>query len=242
MWGTVLVFALIAATEPVRMGITAFLISCPRPMLNLLAYWLGLMAASIGAALVALFLLRDFMLPVVRVVTSVAASPVVPPTQIALGVLALTTAAMLAVRSSVRQAAHAPMPGGDPSALVLEPKTRTVFSRLSWPALLEGKSAGMAFVAGLGTSTQLIEYWGAILAILVSGTAAGTQISAVLVYTLVAFAIVEIPLVGHLASPAKAQAVIMQLHDWIRARRRPVFALFIGAVGVLLIANGVANI
>jgi hypothetical protein len=241
MWVTVLVFALIAATEPVRIGITAFLISCPRPMLNLLAYWVGLMATSVGAALVALFWLRDFMVPVMRVVTSAATNPIVPPILIILGVLALTTAARLAVRSSVRQPVTAPVPGSDPSALVLQPKTPTIFSRLSWPGLLERRSVGMAFVAGLFTSTQIIEYWGAILVILASGAAVGAQVSAAVMFTLVSFAIVEIPLVSYLASPAKTQAVVEQLHDWIRARRRLVFASILGAVGVLMVANGMGG-
>ena len=120
MWGLVLLFALSAAQDPVRIGVMALLIARPRPMHNLLAYWLGLMATGFGAALAALFVLHDFLLPVVRVVTSVATNPVVPPAQIALGVLALSTAAMLAMRCSLRQAPHAAMagaamPGGDPS-------------------------------------------------------------------------------------------------------------------------------
>ena len=41
MWATVLVLALITVTEPVRFGMIIFLISGPRPMLNLLAFWLA---------------------------------------------------------------------------------------------------------------------------------------------------------------------------------------------------------
>lgn len=242
MWGAVLFFALSAAQDPVRIGIMALLISRPRPMHNLLAYWLGLMATGFGAALAALFLIRDFMLAGVRVVTSIARQPVVTPIQIALGVLALSTAAMLAMRSSVRQAAHAPMPGGDSSVLVLQPKTPTVFSRLSWTAALEGRSLGMAFVAGLCTSTQIIECGGAIMVILASGAGAGTEVSAALMFILVAYAITEIPLVSCVVSPAKTQAVVMQLHDWLRAHRRPLFAIALGVVGVFMVTKGVGRI
>jgi hypothetical protein len=253
MWGLVLLFALSAAQDPLRIGVMTLLIARPRPMHNLLAYWLGLMATGFGAALAALFLLRDFMLPVVRVVTSIAASPVVPPIQIALGVLALSAAAMLVAPSAVRRATYALMPGGDPSlgvlqpnpdcdcsAVALQPKLPAVFSRVS--CLLNGKSLGMAFVAGLCTSTQVIECGAAMIAILASGAGAGTRFSAALLFSLVAFAIVEIPLVSCLVSPAGTKAIVMRLHDWLRAYRRPIFVLMICVVGVFMVANGVGRI
>jgi len=227
------------------MGITAFLISCPRPVHHLLAYWLGLMVTGLGAALVALFLLRDLMVPVTHWVDSIATSPLVPPIQIIIGVLALGAAAMLGARTPVPQLANAPMAASEPSPAAPEPKPtkpRTLLSRLSWPALLEGRSSGMAFVAGLCTSTQIVEYWGAMLAILASGAAAATQVAAALVFTLVAYAIVEIPLISHLAAPAKTQFVLGQMQVWLRERRRVVFACIFGVAGVLLIASGLGNI
>src|ERR1700752_2048191 len=142
MCGAVLFFAFASAQDPVRIGITALLISRPRPMHNLLAFWLGLMVTGYGAALAALFLLRDFMVPVMKIVTSVTAPLADPPVQIVLGVLALSIAAKLAVPSGVRRAAPASVPGGDPFAPALPPKAPNVFERLSqrWRARLEGRS------------------------------------------------------------------------------------------------------
>lgn len=242
MWGAVLFFGFTAAQDPVRIGIMALLISRPRPTANLLAYWLGLMASGFGAALAALFLLHDLLLPVMRVVTSAATNPVVPPVQIALGVLALSTAAILAAPSSVRQVVPAPTPGGDPSALLLQPGTPTLFSRLSLSGLLKPRSLGMAFVAGLCTSTQIVEFWGAMMVILASGAAAGTQVSAALMFTVVAFGAVEIPLVSYLVSPAKTEVVVMQLHDWLRAHRRPIFVLVLSVVGLSMVLNGLGKV
>ena len=70
MWGTVLVFALLTANDPARLGIAVILISRPRRLHNLLAYWLGGMAASIAAGLGVLILLRDSLPMVMRDVTS----------------------------------------------------------------------------------------------------------------------------------------------------------------------------
>jgi hypothetical protein len=247
MWGAVLLFAIAAAQDPVRIGIMVLLISRPRPLSNLLAYWFGLMATGFGAALAALFLLRDFLVPVVRLTHSIASQPAVPPIQLALGVLAISVAGVLAAPRSVRRAAYALTPAGDPIAPTIEPtKTPTVLSRvalprLSWTAVLEGRSLGMPFVAGLCTSTQLLEFWGAMLVILASGVAAGTQVAAALVFTLVAYIITEIPLVTYLVSPAKTQAIVMGMHGWLRAHRRPIFAWAMGAVGAMMIAKGVGG-
>lgn len=75
-----------------------------------------------------------------------------------------------------------------------------------------------------------------------SGAAAGTQISAALMFTLVAFAIVEVPLVSQLTSPAKTQAAMLRLQDWLRARRGPMFAIILGAGGVLMFTSGLSSI
>ncbi|HEX4392272.1 MAG TPA: GAP family protein [Mycobacterium sp.] len=248
MWSAVLLFGIIAAQDPVRIGIMALLISRPRPMSNLLAYWCGLMATGFGAALTALLLLHDFLVPVVRLTHSIAAHPALPLIQVTLGVLAVSAAGMLAMPRSVRQAAYALMPPGDPVTRTVEPtKTPTAFSRLalprlSWTAVLEGKSLGMPFVAGMCTSTQLLEFWGAMLVILASGAAAGTQVAAALVFTLVAYTITEIPLVAYLVSPAKTQAVVMGMHGWLFARRRPIFAMLLGAVGAMMLVKGWAGL
>ena len=56
--------------DPVRIGIMALLISRPRPVPNLLAYWLGLMASGFGVAMAVLILLRDSALMVIHNVES----------------------------------------------------------------------------------------------------------------------------------------------------------------------------
>jgi len=239
MWGLVLWFALAAAQDPVRIGIAGLLISRPRPMHHLFVYWVGLMLTGFGAALVALFLLRDFTVPISIAIDRAFSSPVVPPIQIALGVLALSGAALLAKRMLTRQPVLAPVPGGEGTVLVEEPpKPAPFFGRFSWTSLLERRSLGMAFIAGLCTSTQMVEFSGAMVVILASGAAAGTQVSAALMFTLVAFAICEVPLVGHLISPKKTQAAVMGLHTWLRTYRSKLTIFVLVGIGGWLIGTG----
>jgi hypothetical protein len=100
----------------------------------------------------------------------------------------------------------------------------------------------MAFAAGLFSATPPLEYCFAILAIAASGAAIGVQVSAAIVFSLVAFAIAEIPLVGYLASPAKTTVAVAKLHDWIGLYRKPIFACILGLFGVLMLASGVSTI
>jgi hypothetical protein len=242
MWGAVLFFALASAQELVRIGITVLFVSRPRPMQHLFVYWLGLMAAGFGGALAVLFLLRDFMLPVVRGVTSAAGSAVVPPILIVVGVLALSAAVMLAVPSSVRQRAAAPVSGGNLATPALRPKAPTVLTRLSWRGRLDGRSLAMAFVAGMCTSITVVEFGGAMAVIVASGAAAATQVSAALMFSLVAFAFTEVALVSYLLAPAQTQAVVVPLHRWIRARRRRIFVFILAVVGLWMVAKGIGRV
>src|SRR6187200_2451300 len=98
MWSAVLVLSLVVAMDPVRIGITALLISRPQPMLNLFVFWLGGMAAGLSVAVIALVVLRDVALSAMRDVASAESSPGVAQMQVAVGVLAVLAAARMGAR------------------------------------------------------------------------------------------------------------------------------------------------
>ena len=238
MCSAVLVLSALVALDPVRIGIVALLISRPRPMLNLFAFWLGGMVAGMTVALVVLLFLRELSLSVMRVVVSAVSSPIVAQIQVAVGVLA----ALIAARFWARQRAPVPVTGGEPSVLVLEPNTPTGSSRLSIRGQLEGGSLMVAFVAGLVLATPPVEYLAAMIAILASGATAAEQVGAALMFTLVAFTVAEVPLISYLATPAKTLAVVRRLNEWISARRQAIPAVIVGAIGVLLVVTGMGNV
>ncbi|MGO9157482.1 GAP family protein [Mycobacterium sp.] len=237
MWGTMLLLALPAVTDPVRLGIVVLLISQPRPMRSLLAYWVGGMASFIAVAVGMLLLLRGFGQTLVHSMSAATASSTAQHIQIAGGLLALLIAARIVMGLSARQRGRVLTPGGDPSAPVLQPSTPTAFSRL-WArahGTLQGGSLWVAFVAGAGLPPVA---YVALAAIAGSGAAVGTQLSAAVLYTIAQLAIVEVPLVSYLAMPARTQAVMLRLHNWVRARGREILAVILAVVGVLLVANG----
>jgi hypothetical protein len=138
-----------------------------------------------------------------------------PKVQIVIGVLALVMAALLA-------AGFMPAPK-------LPAQAR---------GLVDGPSLWVAGVAGLGIALPSLDYLAVLAVIVASGTAPSTQVGALLVFNVVAFALVEIPLVAYLLAPARTRALMTGLNDWIRSRRRgEVATVLVGVGGVLLVAG-----
>ncbi|HVR00039.1 MAG TPA: GAP family protein [Mycobacterium sp.] len=235
--GMVLVLTLWAAIDPVRLGIAALLTSRPRPMHNLLAYWFGTMAIGLTAITGLLILLHDFSPTFMQTVSAALASCTARHVKIAIGLFVLPVAALIAVDFSARWA-RVPTAGGDPSAQV-SPSRPTPFGRVQ--DLLEGGSLWVAFVVGLGHGPPVEAYPVILAVIAASGDAIGTQVSATIIFMVGMLAVVEIPLVCSLAAPARTQTVMLQLHDWMRTRRRRILAAMLAFIGVMLVTTGVGS-
>jgi len=238
MWSAVFFLSLVVAMDPVRIGITAILLSRPRPVLNLFVFWLGGMTAGVTVALVVLLLLRDLALPLLRAAISTVSSPTAAHIQVVIGVLAV----LIAARFWARERAPAAVTGAAASGPLLQPNTVTASSRLSIRERLECGSLTAVFVAGLALATPPIEYLAALITILASTATVGAQVGAALMFTLVAFTVVEVPLIGYLTTPAKTLAVMQRLNEWIRARRQVIPSVLIGVVGALLLVTGMGNV
>jgi hypothetical protein len=238
MWSAVLVLSLVVAMDPVRIGITALMLSRPRPMLNLFVFWLGGMTAGITVALVVLRCLRELALPLLRGAISAVSSPTVALIQTAIGVIAV----LIAARFWARHRRPAPVTRGAASISLPQPNTVTTANRLSIRARLEGGSLVVAFLAGLALATPPVEYLAALVTILASTATADAQVGAALMFTLVAFTVVEVPLVSYLATPAKTLAVVQQLNERIMTRRHALPAIAVGAVIFLLTLTGMGNV
>lgn len=228
MWGTVLALALVAGLDPGRIGIALLLFSRRRPLLHLVALWLGGLAVGVALAAGALFGLHGIALRAMHRVEVATAGPTAGQIQIAVGALALVVAAAIAVGCSVRRA---------------DAKAFSAFSRLSTRAL-DGLQAGppwITFLVGVGITTDF-RYLGALTVILASGAALSSQVGAAAAYTLVGLAFAEVPLVCYLAAPARTRALMSRVHDWVRARRRAVLGVIVAALGVFLMTSGLGHV
>lgn len=232
MWATVLALALVAGADPGRIGIALLVFSRRRPVLHLVALWLGGLAVGVALAAGALFGLHDVALAAMRRVDVATAGAVAGRIQIAVGAFALVVAAAITIGFSVRRPVAPPADGAP-----------TAFSRLSARALdaLQAGPPWITFLVGVGITTDF-RYLGALTVILASGAAVDSQVGAAAAYTLVALAFAEVPLLCHLAAPARTGALMSRAHDWVRARRRAVLGVVVAALGVFLMTTGMGHV
>jgi Sap, sulfolipid-1-addressing protein len=236
---TVIALALIAATNPVRLGVALLLISRPRPMLNLLIFWLGAMTTAITGGLGLLTVVHHFAPTFMQSVSAHAESSGARHTQIAIGLVILAVTAVIAVGSSVRRT-RVPCTSGYPSAGVLRTSRPGAAARLRDRVqdVLKGDYLSVAFVVGLGSGFPAVEYPVALAAIAASGRPIGVQVSVAMVFIVVMLLVIEIPLVSYSATPAQTHAVMLRLHDWARPRRWRILATIVAAEAVLMVATG----
>lgn len=142
-----------------------------------------------------------------------------PRVQIVIGVLALAAAVFLAATTG--------RPRTPPAWMV---------------RLLEDTSPWVAAVAGLGIALPSLDYLAALAVIAAGNAATATRISALLMFNVVAFTLVEIPLMAYLVAPQRTHSAMTALHHWVRARRRREVAVLLAAVGAVLVAAGLLGV
>jgi Sap, sulfolipid-1-addressing protein len=230
MWTTVMTLGVIMATDPIRLGLALVLVTRGRPLVNLLAFWLGGIAAGIFVATVVLVLARDIALPVIQAgvsaITHVRSEIAILAggrLQITMGVIMLLSVVVLSARRRARERTPAGLVAGEASGVALQPRPTGLIARMGACAhgMLTADAAKYgfalpAFVVGLASSAPPIETVASLTIIMASGATIGTQFSAFLVFILLVLTVIEVPLIGYLAMPQKTQAWMTQLQEWLR--------------------------
>lgn len=225
MWIALLVMAAATSVEPVRIGLTLLMLNRPRPVLQLMAFLGGGFAMGTTGGLVVLFVFRTAM--------TESSGLTLPRVQVVIGGLALLTAAVLAVRALTSRS-DSPRPD----------RARSGPGRFSARArrLLHGRSLWVAGTAGLGIALPSLDYLAALAIIVASGTAASTQVAALLTFNVLAFALVEIPLLAFLVAPEATQEFMAALNTWVRQRHPGQVAAVLAIIGGVLCTAGVLGL
>ncbi|MEZ0339001.1 GAP family protein [Mycobacterium sp. pV006] len=215
MWIPLLAMAVAVSLEPFRIGMTVVMVNRPRPVLQLLAFLAGgfLMGTAVG--IVVLFVLRPAL---------TSSHFTLPRVQVVVGLIILANAALVALGV---------LGGGDgPPGRLLTRGRR----------LLEGRSLWTAGLVGLGIALPSVDYLAALALIAASGAAPAVQLGALVAFNLVAFALIEIPLLCYLVAPERTRAALVALYAWLRAQGRRGVAVLLAAVGAMLVGVGVAGL
>jgi len=107
---------------------------------------------------------------------------------------------------------------------------------------LSKESPWVAWVAGLAVGMPTAYYAAAIAAILKSGTSAGVQIAALVVFNVIAFAQAEVPIVSFLVAPDATRTRIDELYRWVSSHERVVVTVLAGVVGIYLVIIGISKL
>jgi hypothetical protein len=211
---TVLVMALAVSVEPFRIGMTVLMLNRPRPALQLLALLGGGFAMGLTVGLVVLFVFRRAL--------AESSHFTLPGVQMLIGTVALLVAAVVVIsgRWDVRRTG------------LVRPAQR----------LLNGPSLAVAGVAGLGIALPSVDYLAALAVILASRAPAVTQVAVLVMFHVVAFALVEIPLLAYLLAPKTTVTWVAALHTWVKARRRAEVASLLAIVGCVSLTVGIAGL
>ncbi|MEN4476342.1 GAP family protein [Mycolicibacterium cosmeticum] len=253
------VLALPIALDPVRLGVNLLLVSRPRPAQNLLVYWIGCVAASVLLLLVPLLVLHNtamfssFVHDLANPRTSTSAT--VRGIEIGVGVLVLLIAALTAVRAvrGRRAATDRAQPSHGTTGSAESPIARLLKRGRDAPAdggsavqRLLGKihrawESGALWVAAVigfwaGPNPSLVTF--SLATILASGAAFGAQLGAAVVFIIVSLAVVEVVLISNLVAPARTQAVLRRVHDWVGGYRRQIVVAILTLVGLAFVAQG----
>lgn len=223
MWIPLLMMAVAVSLEPFRIGMTVLAINRPRPALQLLAFLAGGFVMGTTVGVVVLFVLRPAL---------GSAHFTLPRVQIVVGLVLLVNAALVAAGLLSRSKTT----GGG----LAERIPASISGRAR--RLLNGGSLWTAGVAGLGIALPSIDYVAALALIVASGATAATQFGALLVFNVVAFALVEIPLLCYLVAPDRTRSMLATLYDWLRAQGRRGVAVLLAVVGCALVGVGFAGL
>lgn len=220
MWLTVLVMALAVSTEPFRLGMTVVMLNRRRPVVDLLTFLCGGFLMGMTVGMVVLFGLRS---------VADSAHFTLPKVQIGMGIVALAGAGAMVLSSRFR-----------PDRI---PET-TEPGRVARQAkrLLETQSPWVAGVAGLGIALPSVDYLAALAVILASGRPPAQQIGVLVMFNIVAFALVEIPLIAYLFAPERTRAAMARLNGWFAANRRHALAVALAVIGSVLLTVGVLTL
>lgn len=260
VWGSMLALALVSLPDPLRFTAVFLVISRPRPVRNLLAYWVGALTVSfllIAAPLTALRFTPRFRSLVEDFIGSATRSTShVQPVTIAFGVILLLIAALLLATRRAEPAtdsapAHVdeavavkdanPRPslsrqtvGGRNAATMKGPRSRRVFGRLydSW------KTGSPWISLAMGLTYWPPQVFLALTILAASGSSLGSQLSAGLAFVVLMLGVVEAILLSCVVAPSSTRRVVRGLHLWTTRHHRRIAATICAVVGVALVAVG----
>lgn len=266
MWSNVLGMGFFMSLNPMLLGFVPLLLSRPRPVPNLLVFWIGALIVNFPLMLVTLAAMQlvPSFADLAETLTTAEPGSSVKPFQLGVGIFALLVGAWIAVRMRLKkrtrtvELAHV----GASSTLVSDekhdqmPAAEAVASR-GWvkrtidkvtsivaPILKRARDAwdnGALWVSLLLGFAYMMP---PPIALLVDTVIVGadvpvvTQVLAVSAFVFATLLVFEITLLSYVFAPARTQAVLEPLHDWSLKHRMSILLILFIAIGIWQLVTG----
>lgn len=235
--GRILLLGLAAAVYPQLLAVVVVILTRPSPRPLFWACYLGslFVALSCGIALVAVFRSNGS-------VAGTSSNRLGPSAYLVVGVIAVVVAILVATRLGRR------LLGRDFPRL-----QRGDESRREAPGALQ-RATSRAHLALAEGSLLFAAVVGAILAVpgpfdlLAFGHMARGRYTAVevgvmiVVFTLIKFLLIEVPIVGYAISPTRTSIRVGRFSAWMQANKLGVIAAVVGLIGLVLIVRGIVGL
>jgi hypothetical protein len=221
----IFVLALGAAFYPTLLAIVIVVLGRPRPARLLGAYLAGGMLAGLGFGFLIVFVLKGTGVDDPSDNRS-AASAIV---DIVVGSLSLGLAVVLQTGRDPRPGRlrrKRPAPSG--------PKKKSWTQRA-----ISHDSLGVAFGLGVVLDLPSVWYLLALKDISTGGYSSAEEALLIVVFNLIMFTLIEVPLVAYLVAPEKAAAIVARFNQWIHSHLRQLATGVAGVLGIYLFVRGV---
>ncbi|MCV7343214.1 GAP family protein [Mycolicibacterium rhodesiae] len=226
MWGIVSLLGLSVAADPLRIGIAMLLTSGPRPLVNLVSFWLGSLAAGIALAIGAFVLCPELVSDALRIMVAWIADLTGGHAKLIVGTIVLCVAAASAMRLARRPVVRPTQDLKTSSGIASRARE-----------LLQNGRPWVSFTAGLSQGPAPVEYLAAISVIHASGTAIGTQLGASVAFTLAMLAAVEVLLVSFVVKPAQTRSILADVGRCLQRYRQHVMTVVAGVLGIVMVVG-----
>ena len=231
MWITVLILAIAMNFEPSRPVWVPLMLVRPRPVVQLFALFAGSFLSGLGVGLLVLFVFHQ---------TPFSSNPSnAALMQIGVGLFGLLIAAVLATNFTW------PRRSGDAGGATTGAAAPTSVDKMTDRArtiLKKGNSPWLSAAIGVSIGPPSLEFLAALVVIASSGATKTTEVVALVVFLVVGNALIGIPLITYLFTPANATKWIESFRNWLRTRGRKEFAVILAVMGLVQIAIGAVRL
>jgi hypothetical protein len=218
--------AFLAALNPKLLGVDLLLMNMRRRVLMFACFLLGGMGVALAIGLLDVLVLQA---NAIKTQVSVSAG-----LDVALGVPLLVIGALIAT-GRLHGRRRAPAQAGQPPKK--DPKKDEWAQRL-----LRKPRYGLIVLIGIGCGLPGGIYLAALHTLVTGKSSTATQVVAVIVFVLIEFSLVIVPLVFLVISPEGAQAQTKRAQDWLMSHARQLIAGVILFVGAYMVINGLARL